>query len=310
MTQPIRDSQAEGFQARQLASRILVVANAKGGVGKTTTVANVGARLAEILDKPVLLIDLDFQGTLSSMSAGPNATWVPPGGISSQSTRLISGDLTPADIAQTGTQANGQEKLKVIRSYFDLAQAENRVMIEWLLGDTKDDIRFRLAKLLHDDQVRGAFSLIIIDCPPRLTTAAVQALAAGTHLLIPTVMDDPSTEAVVTFVRQVENFRNANLCPNLRYIGVAGAKQPPVANIGGPMARLRTKLDDFRDTEVAQPLVKILPEETFFPNNIRFANAVSLGGIAYIVMGNAANDQPVRGSIEALADLVKTEMRL
>ena len=68
LSRPINGAQSKEYKDGFDASKILVVANAKGGVGKTTTVANIGARLAEELPKPVLLIDLDFQGTLSSMS--------------------------------------------------------------------------------------------------------------------------------------------------------------------------------------------------------------------------------------------------
>lgn len=203
LAEPIIVGRTVDYETKLRASRVLVVANAKGGVGKTTIAANIGARLAEILPKPVLMIDLDFQGTLSSMSIAQNNQWVPPPGQDSRANHLISGDPSPTEIACTGLHAAGQPNLKVVPAFYDLAQAENRVMIEWLLGDRRADIRFRLAEVLHDPVVRNAFSVIIIDSPPRLTTGAIQALAAGTHLLIPTVMDAPSAEAVVSFVRQV-----------------------------------------------------------------------------------------------------------
>lgn len=307
LTEPIEGADAKGFRDRLDASRILVVANAKGGVGKTTTVANLGARLAEVLPKPVLMIDLDFQGTLSSMSIA-SSHWVPPKGSDSRASHLISGDLTPQDIANTGQTAAGEVRLKILTAFYDLAQAENRVMIDWLIGDRTNDVRFRLADLLHSPAVRDAFSLVVIDCPPRFTTASIQALAAGTHLLIPTVLDDPSAEAVKTFVREVERFRKAKLCPYIKYIGIAGSMEPPVGNIEGALKRLKDRLQEVRSD--GDPPVGILPENTFLPRSAHFMNAVSQGGIAYVVMGNAQAELAVKARIRALADLVKQEMKL
>jgi hypothetical protein len=78
-------------------SRTLAIANLKGGVGKTTLAANIGAYLAKDWQKRVLLIDLDFQGSLSSM-AFPGKDWLPSAHQSSLATRIISGDITPSDV--------------------------------------------------------------------------------------------------------------------------------------------------------------------------------------------------------------------
>jgi cellulose biosynthesis protein BcsQ len=310
MSPPIQEATTDQHITALHASKVLVVANAKGGVGKTTTAANLGARLADVLPMPVLLVDLDFQGTLSSMATGQGGDWLPPNGMDSLASKLISGDLTAADIVAAAKPATGNPRLKIITAFYDLAQAENRVMIEWLLGDRKIDVRFRLAKLLHSNLVRQNFSLVIIDCPPRITTAAVQALAAGTHLLIPTIMDGPSGEAVITFVRQVENFKSAGLCPHIQYIGVVGSLQPPVGDIGPAMKRISDRLADFRQEATGRKLVDILDPTTFFPTSTHFRNAVSNGGIAYIVMKNSEGERDVKERIVALADHVRREMKL
>lgn len=306
LTGPIQGTSAAGFRDRFDASKVLVVANAKGGVGKTTTVANIGACLAESLPKPVLVIDLDYQGTLSSMTVA-GSHWVPPKGSDSRATALLSGDLKEQEVASTAQCASGQSNLRVITAFYDLAQAENRLMIEWLVGDRQSDLRFRLASLLHSQAVRDAFSLVIIDCPPRITTATVQALAAGTHLLVPTVLDDPSAEAVVTFVREVERFKKANICPYIKYIGVAGSMEPPVGSVEGAIKRLGDRL---KEIEYAGGGIAMLPEETFLPRSVHFMNAVSRGGIAYTVMGNAQAERPVKERIANLANFVRKEMKL
>jgi chromosome partitioning protein len=169
-----------------LSPKVLVVANAKGGVGKTTVAANLAARWAELAassgENPILLIDLDFQGTLSSMSIYGDRTWLPENGRDSDSTYLISGDFGADRIASVqkcassiGLAANPHDAqvrkhswLRLVTSNYDLAQAESRLMVEWLIGNRKSDIRFTLRKLLWSDAVASSFSAIIVDCPPRI----------------------------------------------------------------------------------------------------------------------------------------------
>ena len=310
LTKPITVSQSDDYETRLKASKVLVVANAKGGVGKTTIAANIGARLAEILPKPVLMIDLDFQGTLSSMAIADSNQWVPPHGKDSGANRLISGDLRPSDIAATGLHAAGAPNLKIIPAFYDLAQAENRVMIEWLLGDRRYDVRFRLADLLHDPLVRSTFSVIIIDSPPRLTTGAIQALAAATHLLIPTVLDDPSAEAVVSFVRQIETFKNECICEYIEYLGVVGSIGLTTQNTKGPQKRLSDRLNAPVNAGGAGNATQLLPEKLFLPRSAHFSHAVGEGGIAYIMMGNSEGERKIKDRIRALADYVKEAMKL
>ena len=310
LSQAAEFSKSSAYSTAIAASKILVVANAKGGVGKTTTAANIGACLAERLVKPVLLIDLDYQGTLSAMSVA-DKSWIPPPGTDSEASRLISSDKgeSAQHIAGTGRYAAGQPKLRLIPAYYDLAQAENRIMIEWLIGDAKDDVRYRLAKILHDPAVRTAFSLIIIDCPPRFTTATIQALVAGTHLLIPTILDDPSAEAVVSFIRQTEQFRQSKICPEIDYIGVSCSLRHS-GNYGRPLERLKEKLTEFTKPNGGGALVEVLPESTFLRQSIKFAEAVSEGGIAYISLGNAQDERTVKDKIVALSNEVREKMRL
>src|SRR5262249_11165802 len=201
-------------------SRILAIAKLKCGVGKTTLAGNIGAYLAKEWQKRVLLIDLDFQGSLSSMAL-PGKDWLPAVHQSSPATRLISGDVAPVDVPLLAQRVdlsageNAPGRLQVITAYYDLAQADNRIMIEWLLqcihfrpSDLRHamierlkgnllrtaDVRYALAKVLHSDIVRKAFDLIILDCPPRLTTSEIQAFCASSHLLVPTIFDRTSAQ--------------------------------------------------------------------------------------------------------------------
>src|SRR5258706_1418823 len=150
----------------------------RGGVGKTTIAACVAARLAELAaasgEKPVLLVDFDFQGTLSAMAIYGDEAWLPENGRDSDATYLISGDLDSNRIGsiqksasfiglaqnQQNPPVRTQGSLRFVTSYYDLAQAESRVMVEWLIGDRKSDIRFRLRNLLWSDAVTSSFSAV------------------------------------------------------------------------------------------------------------------------------------------------------
>jgi cellulose biosynthesis protein BcsQ len=239
LTAPIQ--QPEGYTARIAACKILAIANLKGGVGKTTLTANLGAFFARDWGLSVLLIDLDFQGSLSSM-AFPQDDWLPADRQDSTASKLISGDIAPDILDRVAKEVplNGNSldkgRLKVITAHYDLAQADTRILVVWLLQRRPrisrtvwralveffsakffmtQDVRYTLADILHSDAVRQAYDLIIIDCPPRLTTSEIQAFCASSHLLIPTIFDRTSAEAVVSLCEQVETLRVANICPQI-----------------------------------------------------------------------------------------------
>jgi cellulose biosynthesis protein BcsQ len=309
-------------------SRTLAIANLKGGVGKTTLAANIGAYLAKEWQKRVLLIDLDFQGSLSSMAL-PGKDWLPAERQSSLATRLISGDIASADVpflaekVELNSDENGPGRLQVITAYYDLAQADNRIMIEWLLQcihyapeDLRHalverlrgnllraaDVRYTLARILHSDAVQKAFDLIIIDCPPRLTASEIQAFCASSHLLIPTVFDRTSAEAVVSLCGQIETLKRAGICAYLKYMGIVGTMWKP-----GRLAQATAM------TLVKDALAKlngsigILPEKTFLPHAAAVVNDAA-DGIAYIAMPNSQDCHRVRAAIAELAEHVADQM--
>src|SRR6185369_3972274 len=164
-------------------------------------------------------------------------------------------------------------------AYYDLAQADTRILVEWLLQKRQKlpnslwrtltelfttklflttDARYMLADILHCDAVRKAFDLIIIDCPPRLTTSEIQAFCASSHLLIPTIFDRTSAEAVVSLCEQVETLKRNGVCPHLQYAGVVGTmwRQDRVAQTRA----LISVRDGLRQSNIP---IEVLPQATF-----------------------------------------------
>lgn len=182
--------------------RVITLANFKGGVGKTTIAANIAIALSR-KGYRVLIIDFDYQGSLDSRfqvdvklnsdSSGSNALLLKDGRL------FDSGTLYRLDGAYKG--------IALVPSFYALASLENRLMLQWLLQNEGDDIRFRLASKLLDERTAREFDIIIIDTPPRLTAGTVNALCASTDVLIPTVADKTSVDAVTGFALVVRNFR-------------------------------------------------------------------------------------------------------
>jgi chromosome partitioning protein len=196
---------------------IVTIANLKGGVGKTTLTANLAAFLSHA-GMRVLLIDVDYQGSLSNML------------LSADQVLEVSADvgklLAPGGDARTFKQAARPfERIlpgsAIVSSDYEFASYENRLMIEYLLHEDLDDGRYRLAKLLLDEDVSNTFDIALIDAPPRLTAGTVNALCASTHLLIPTVFDKLSAQAVGTFLNGVQVLKT-HLNPMIDLLGVVG----------------------------------------------------------------------------------------
>jgi AAA domain len=176
---------------------VVVSANLKGGVGKTTITANIAASFAKNKfkqnPKPVLAIDLDYQGSLSSlMFAG--VPWRPSDSDLSPASHSVAGHpkqdwLVVSSRPATWVENPDSEEPKVrqiprlegISAFYDLAETEDRLRLLWAIAEEKRDIRYFLYELLHNDALRNKFSMVLIDAPPRLTTSCIQALVASTH---------------------------------------------------------------------------------------------------------------------------------
>lgn len=204
--------------------KIVMVANNKGGVGKTTLTTYLTAYFLS-RRKRVLVIDIDYQGSLTGWLLGAGGIKVPgsqPHRLALANTILSGEPLSqwPAEVLSgqlTGTQ--------LITADYTLTQYETKLMLRWLRQQGDPDIRFNLAQVLMSDDVQNSFDLVLIDAPPRLTTGAINALAACTHLLVPTKLDALSAETVGSFLRQVATLRR-QLSLGFELAGVVGTMTP------------------------------------------------------------------------------------
>lgn len=291
---------------------IIVVANLKGGVGKTTITSNLLAHYAHKKGERVLAIDLDFQGSLSANCLTQHdrdfLLEVQNDGGLSKAAQLID-QRDAAWLHDAPDSVAGVATGKIIPTYYSLSAVENRVMVEWLLGKRSTDIRFRLAEILHHDLIQSSFDRILIDAPPRLTTAAIQGLCAATHVLIPTILDDLSTEAVGAFADQLRV--NQILWPHLKIAGVVGTmtqystvsetRQLSDVEVDA-LASGRRQLAAALQTAAA-PLrdASFLPIECFIPDRMDLSRSAG-HRIAYASPGNSDGLRVIREAFDRLGD--------
>ena len=211
----------EDFAVRMAGSiPILTLANLKGGVGKTTVAANLAAYF-DAHGRRVLLIDLDFQGSLSAMVVADRQTrdLEQPGALS-----LIRGRW-PRTLPLSGARSGSE----VIDCFYPLANEEHRLLLSWLMANSGADVRYVLASLLLSETVQQTYDMVIIDTAPRVTTAFVNALCASTHVVVPTQLNRLSVEAVESFLITLDTFR-PHLLPGLRGQRVVGVQKRTISS--------------------------------------------------------------------------------
>jgi chromosome partitioning protein len=168
--------------------RIIAVANQKGGVGKTTTAVNLGAALAE-LSYRVLIVDLD-----------PQANATTGVGIDARSFELSMYDVLMRDAKMEDTvEPTNMKNLFIAPATIDLAGAE----IE-LVPTFSRELKLRRAL----ESIAGDFDYTLVDCPPSLGLITVNGLAAADEVLVPIQCEYYALEGLGQLLRNVELVKN------------------------------------------------------------------------------------------------------
>ncbi|CAG4934549.1 unnamed protein product, partial [Acidithrix sp. C25] len=225
-------------------TRIIAIANQKGGVGKTTTSVNLAAAIAES-GKRVLVIDLDPQGNASTGM-----------GIDIRALATTVYDVLLHDVPiEDAIEPTAVKNLFVLPANIDLAGAE----IELVSQLSREN---RLKRTL--DEVSDEFDLIIIDCPPSLGLLTINALVAAAEVLVPIQCEYYALEGLTQLFRNVKLVKS-NLNPTLE-----------VTHIVLTMYDSRTKLAEQVAADVQSHYPQIVCK-TVIPRSVRLSEAPSYG---------------------------------
>jgi chromosome partitioning protein len=225
-------------------TRIIAIANQKGGVGKTTSAINLAAALA-VMEKRVLLLDCDPQANATSGLGIETADIA---------VNLYSIFFTPAR-AEEAIYPSSIPYFSIMPSSTDL------VGVELELVD-KIGREFYLTEILNT--ISHKFDYILIDCPPSLGLLTLNALCAAKELLIPLQCEFFALEGIVKLLQTVDLVKK-HLNPGLKIAGIVLT-----------MYDIRNKLAGQVKNEVRKCLPDMLMETTI-PRNIRLSEAPSYG---------------------------------
>lgn len=228
---------------------VISVVNQKGGVGKTTTAVNL-ATIFAVMDKKVLIIDIDSQGNTSSGL-----------GIKQTERKITSYNVfIGLNSIRDAILATEVPNLSIVSANTNLAA------IELDLIHLKNYENILLEKL---EEIKNDFDYIIIDCPPSLGLITLNALVACDEVLIPMLCDFYSLEGLSHLLKTVE---------------IIEKKMNPGIKIGGILFTMydkRNKLTEQVENDVRACLGKLVYKTTI-PRNVKVSEAPSHGKAAII----------------------------
>ncbi len=268
--------------ARGVKPRILVLANQKGGVGKTTTTVNIAAALA-LRGLRVLVIDLDPQGNSSTALNIAHQEGTPG---------VYEAIVDGTDLDELVRPCPDIEGLTVLPASIDLAGAEIE-LVSLVARESRLD-RALQAYLTECAEAGDRIDYVLIDCPPSLGLLTVNAMVAGREVLIPIQCEYYALEGLGQLVRNIELIRS-HLNPRLE-----------ITTILLTMFDARTRLssgvaDEVRSYFTEKVLATAIPrsvrisEAPSYQQSVLTYDSTSSGALSYL---EAAREITVAGSKE------------
>jgi chromosome partitioning protein len=255
------------LESRQNASqpRVLVMANQKGGVGKTTTAINLGTALAAIGER-VLIIDLDPQGNAST------GLGIDRKHRTTSSYDMLVGERTLREVMVP----TAVPRLFIVPSTMDLLGVELEIAND-------ADRSFKLRKAMQgyvasESGQQGSVTYVLVDCPPSLNLLTINALAAADAVVVPLQCEFFALEGLSQLLTTVERVRRT-LNPALTIHGVVLTMFDPRNSLAGQVvADVRAHMGD-----------KVY--DTVIPRNVRISEAPSHGKPALLYDLKCAGSQ-------------------
>ncbi|MBY8916468.1 ParA family protein [Nitratireductor rhodophyticola] len=255
-------------------TRIITVANQKGGVGKTTTAINLATALAAIGEN-VLVVDLDPQGNASTGL-----------GIDRQQRLVSSYDVLTGNAGVLeAAMATAVPGLSIVASTLDL------LGIEMEISSAPDRV-LKLRNALNEDGI--PYSYVLVDCPPSLNLLTLNAMAAADSILVPLQCEFFALEGLSQLLETVEQVRGS-INPHLGIQGIVLTMFDRRNNLANQVVEdVRAHMGD-------------TVYETIIPRNVRVSEAPSYGKPAILYDLKCSGSQAY---LQLASEVIRRERRL